>query len=180
MTLTIKVPIWSQAADSSPLVASALPEGWNPRNELKLPLKPDVNLDKVKLDFDSPRMIQAMRNLGMTKKDLTVHERLISMSAIQEIRYKAIKEAVVTCINKVLEERKRIRRGDSPARLMSTRDLISQQFASKRQGSAVFMEAQPKPVQPQMQQSPSAQSLTSYRSSSSKLKDTVLAHKEHV
>jgi hypothetical protein len=108
MTLTIKVPIWSQAADSTPLVASALPEGWNSRNELKLPLKPDANLDKVKLDFDSPRMIQAMRNLGMTKKDLTVHEQLISMSAIQEIRYSAIKEAVINCINKVFEERKRI------------------------------------------------------------------------
>lgn len=82
-TLTIKVPERDIGRSSpqlhSPSIAPVSPErnaslvlqeGWNARNELKLPLKFDVNLDKINLDFDSPRMKQAMRNLGMTRTDL--------------------------------------------------------------------------------------------------------------
>ena len=44
---------------------SLLPFDWNPRNELKLPLKVDINLDKIKLDLLTPRIKQAMKNLGV-------------------------------------------------------------------------------------------------------------------
>jgi len=34
------------------------------RNEIKIPLTMESRIDKIKLDYDSPKLKQAMRNLG--------------------------------------------------------------------------------------------------------------------
>lgn len=38
---------------------------WNQRNEIKLPLKPDLNINKINLDLSTPRIRAAMKNLGV-------------------------------------------------------------------------------------------------------------------
>ena len=43
---------------------------WNQRNELKLPLGPSVNIERLDLDLDSPRLKGALKNLGFKLADM--------------------------------------------------------------------------------------------------------------
>jgi len=43
---------------------------FNPRNELRLPLTQDVNVERLHLDLKTPRIMAAMKNLGVQEEDL--------------------------------------------------------------------------------------------------------------
>ena len=43
---------------------------WNPRNELRLPLKLTTNIENIDLDCSTPRIKAAMKNLGVRQNEL--------------------------------------------------------------------------------------------------------------
>lgn len=121
---------------------------WNVRNELRLPIKYDANLEKLNLDLTTPRIRAAMRNLGVKPEDLRVKPKEEGVAPeIARLRYEANKRQLVKTVNRVLTERKRVEREgpDLVSKKPSVRQLIQESFTPRpkfeRHHSVTFIEA---------------------------------------
>jgi hypothetical protein len=83
------------------------------KNDIK-EIRSIKQLNQVNLDLDSPRIKQAMENLGITenelfKKELQDFEQPGVEAEVITLRHKHYQSRLVETINMVLEERKRIK-----------------------------------------------------------------------
>mmetsp|Transcript_20464 Transcript_20464/g.20195 ORF Transcript_20464/g.20195 Transcript_20464/m.20195 type:complete len:114 (+) Transcript_20464:15-356(+) len=80
-------------------------------NDIKI-LKTTKQLDTIQLDLESPRMKEAMSNLGFTKENLKMGASKKPEKEdddVSKLRYEHFQNRLLTTINKIIAERNRIK-----------------------------------------------------------------------
>ena len=88
-------------------------EAQSKRNDIK-EIRNYKQLEKVDLDFDSPRMKKALHNLGVSKEECMKKERSeFDKKGLDEdivnLRFKHHQNRLIDILNRILEERRKIK-----------------------------------------------------------------------